>query len=99
MTDANPLGTNGNNFDDFEKPDPLASSGGSDDFNVSSSNIPSNPLDEDLYTATPSDSHSTQPLLDFSEPVKQSEPAFQADTTAAASDPLPKSKSEGGKRK
>lgn len=80
----------GNNFDDFEKLDPLASSGGSvaDEFNVSSSNIPSNPLDEDLYTATPatgtSEAQATQPLLDFGEATKPVEPAFTPEPSKPA---------------
>ncbi len=82
----------GNNFDDFEKLDPLAS-GGSDEFNVSSSNIPSNPLDEDLYTATPAaaamdpapsaPAPSSQPLLDFGEGTKPAEPAIDLDALSA----------------
>ncbi len=65
MADSTGIGSlQDSNFDDFEKLDPLASSG--DAFNVSSSNIPNNPLDEDLYTATPKTSAATsQPLVDF----------------------------------
>ena len=91
MADLTGLGgqPEGNNFDDFEKLDPLASSGGSaDEFNVSSSNIPSNPLDEDLYTATPSmgtsEARPAAPLLDFGEATKPVEPAFKADNTKPA---------------
>ena len=105
MADLGGLGgqPEGNNFDDFEKLeglDPLASSGGSaDEFNVSSSNIPSNPLDEDLYTATPavntSEAQPAQPLLDFWEATKPVEPQFKADTTKPA-EPKKETPAESG---
>ncbi len=96
MADSSGFGgqMEGSNFDDFEKLDPLASSGGSaDEFNVSSSNIPSNPLDEDLYTATPAamgsaEPSATQPLLDFGEDTKPVEPAFKKVEPSAPGKPI-----------